>query len=121
MRVVVVGVRQESRSKRELSGRKRGKSLPGHAAVHINGAVGETAAGIEKPRTGRPADAAAKRPSPHERAPYFACRALTALKAASARSNFSSNSHIAVKISAKVADVFARSALPNVKMLLLRR
>jgi hypothetical protein len=48
-------------------------------------------------------------------------RALIALNSASARSNLSLNSHMESRISRKLADVLARSVLPKVKMLLLRR
>src|SRR6516165_5756275 len=50
----------------------------------------------------------------------FRC-ALISLNLDSARSNLSLKSHIASRISPKVADVFARSARPKVKMLLLRK
>src|SRR5262249_12354680 len=50
----------------------------------------------------------------------FLC-ALISLNLDSARSNLSLKSHIASRISPKVADVFARSACPKVKMLLLRK
>src|SRR6058998_3959355 len=49
------------------------------------------------------------------------CRALISLNLDSARSNLSLNSHIASRISRKVADVLALSTCPKVKMLLLRR
>ena len=50
----------------------------------------------------------------------FLC-ALISLNLDSARSNLSLKSHIAARISPKVADVFARSACPKVKTLLLRK
>ena len=50
----------------------------------------------------------------------FACFLISS-NLASARSNFSLNSHIASRISRKVADVLALSACPKVNMLLLRR
>src|SRR5262247_2786952 len=50
----------------------------------------------------------------------FRC-ALISLNLDSARSNLSLKSHIASRISPKVADVFALSARPKVKMLLLRK
>src|SRR6188472_1392607 len=43
-----------------------------------------------------------------------ACRPVTSLNFASARSNLSLNSHIASRISRKLADVFDRSACPKV-------
>src|SRR5262245_55608514 len=52
---------------------------------------------------------------------WFYCRALIRLNSASARSNLSLKSHIASRISRKVADVLARSARPYAKMLLFRR
>ena len=51
---------------------------------------------------------------------YF-FRALISLNVASARSNLLLNAHIAMKISRKLAEVFALSLCPNVKMLLLRK
>ena len=48
-------------------------------------------------------------------------RALISSNFESARSNLSLKSHIASRISRKVADVFALSARPKVKMLLFRR
>src|SRR5580704_12710863 len=53
--------------------------------------------------------------------PYPLFRALISLNLDSARSNLSLKSHIASRISRKVADVLARSTCPNVKTLLLRR
>ena len=50
----------------------------------------------------------------------FRC-ALISLNLDCARSNLSLNSHIASRISRKVAEVFALSACPKVKTLLLRR
>src|SRR5579863_3755957 len=47
--------------------------------------------------------------------------ALILLNSASALSNLSLNSHMASRISRKVADVLARSTCPNVKTLLLRK
>src|SRR5215472_2387425 len=47
--------------------------------------------------------------------------ALISSNLARARSNLSLNSHIASRISRKVAEVLARSALPKVNMLLLRK
>jgi len=52
---------------------------------------------------------------------YPLFRALISLNLDSARSNLFSNSHIALRISRKVADAFALSACPKVKMLLLRK
>src|SRR5215467_4840676 len=49
------------------------------------------------------------------------CRALIRLNSAIARSNLWLKSHIASRISRKVADVLARSARPYAKMLLFRR
>src|SRR5712671_549808 len=49
------------------------------------------------------------------------CRALISLNLASARSNLSLKSHIASRISRKIADVLALSACPKAKMLLFRR
>src|SRR5262249_43252666 len=57
---------------------------------------------------------------PDYRVRPLAC-ALISSNLALARSNLSLNSHIASRISRKVAEVLARSALPKVKMLLLRR
>ena len=48
-------------------------------------------------------------------------RALVSANIFSARSNFWLNSHIALRISRKLADVLARSACPKAKMLLFRR
>src|SRR5271163_847015 len=48
-------------------------------------------------------------------------RALISFNLDSARSNLSLKSHIASRISRKVADVFALSARPKVKTLLLRK
>ena len=48
-------------------------------------------------------------------------RALISSNAASARSNLALKSHIASRISRKVADVRALSASPKAKMLLFRR
>jgi hypothetical protein len=50
----------------------------------------------------------------------FGC-ALISSNLDDARSNLSLKSHIASRISRKLADVFARSTCPNVKMLLLRK
>src|SRR5262249_37532758 len=52
---------------------------------------------------------------------WFYCRPLIRLNSASARSNLWLKSHIASKISRKVADVLTRSARPYAKMLLFRR
>src|ERR1700741_2957588 len=49
------------------------------------------------------------------------CRALISSNLESARSNLELKSHIASRISRKVADVFALSACPKAKMLLFRR
>src|ERR1700730_8395532 len=49
------------------------------------------------------------------------CCALISLNLARARSNLSLKSHIASRISRKVADVLALSAFPKVKILLLRK
>ena len=48
-------------------------------------------------------------------------RTLISLNLDSARSNLLLKSHIALRIARKVADFFALSACPNVKMLLFRR
>ncbi len=52
---------------------------------------------------------------------YYFCSTLISLNLDSARSNLSLKSHIAFRISRTVADVFALSACPKVKMLLLRK
>jgi hypothetical protein len=53
---------------------------------------------------------------------FYPCRlTLISLNFDSARSNLSLKSHIASRISRKVADCFALSAFPKVKMLLFRR
>src|SRR5665647_3479224 len=49
------------------------------------------------------------------------CRALISSNLASACSNLALKSHIASRISRKVADVLALSAFPKAKMLLFRR
>ncbi len=52
---------------------------------------------------------------------YYFCSTLISLNLDSARSNLSLKSYIAFRISRIVADVFALSACPKVKMLLLRK
>ena len=52
---------------------------------------------------------------------FFFCSTVISLNLESACSNFISKSHIASRISRKVADVFVRSTWPKVKMLLLRK
>ena len=56
-----------------------------------------------------------------ERSSWFYCRALIWLNSKSARSNLRLKSHIATRISPKVADFLVLSARPNAKMLLFRR
>jgi hypothetical protein len=57
--------------------------------------------------------------SPCQLQPF--CRALISSNLESARSNLPLKSHIASRISRKVADVLALSACPKAKMLLFRR
>src|SRR4029077_2455654 len=65
-------------------------------------------------------DGATSHPNPPCRLQPFD-RALISSNLESARSNLSLKSHIASRISRKVADVLALSACPKAKMLLLRR
>src|SRR5262249_3922570 len=79
--------------------------------------------GVPLQSTGLALPTASKRDGARLRAPSVQpCRsALLSANLASACSNLALKSHIASRISRKVADDFARSARPKVKTLLLRR
>src|SRR5689334_15173793 len=66
-------------------------------------------------------DGGAGEPAPRPPLRLIRQRGLISAYFAIAFSNFRLNSHIAARISRKLADVRARSAWPNAKMLLLRR